>query len=246
MDVRPVIVLQLNQQQLELLDRTIAKGAAPDRGRADPPGACANIAASARRQGPSHERRSLSSPWLLEPGTGKAIELLAGQILRIEQVEGGQCVDFNCLQPARLQGVHALRPHPHRARLQPDRGHLPLVARRRASGRCSTSSRTRSGATTCCFRAARAYLYESAYGFDVHTNCHDIQAEAQREYGLTPDDVHDSFNFFMNTEVTRDGRATITRQEPSPATMSTCSPWSMCWRSPMSAAPTSCGPRTSR
>ena len=32
---------------------------------------------------------------VLQPGTGKAIELLAGQILRIEQVEGGQCVDFN-------------------------------------------------------------------------------------------------------------------------------------------------------
>ncbi|MEO6014153.1 MAG: DUF1989 domain-containing protein, partial [Devosia sp.] len=32
------------------------------------------------------------------------------------------------------------------------------------------------------------------------------------EYGLTPDDVHDSFNFFMNTEIGADGRATITRQ----------------------------------
>jgi hypothetical protein len=55
-----------------------------------------------------------------------------------------------------------------------------------------------------------------AYGFDPHTSCHDIQAEAQREYGLTPDDVHDSFNLFMCTEVTLDGRATITRQETKP------------------------------
>ena len=37
-----------------------------------------------------------ASELVLEPGTGKAIELRAGQILRIEQVEGGQCVDFNC------------------------------------------------------------------------------------------------------------------------------------------------------
>jgi hypothetical protein len=62
------------------------------------------------------------------------------------------------------------------------------------------------------FPRCSAYLYESAYGFDDHTNCHDIQSEAQREYGLTPDDVHDSFNFFMNTEIGSDGRATITRQ----------------------------------
>jgi uncharacterized protein len=46
----------------------------------------------------------------------------------------------------------------------------------------------------------------------VHTNCHDIQAEAQREYGLTPDDVHDSFNLFMCTGVDQDGHAYMTRQ----------------------------------
>ena len=34
--------------------------------------------------------------WTLQPGTGKAFEVRAGQILRIEQIEGGQCVDFNC------------------------------------------------------------------------------------------------------------------------------------------------------
>ena len=87
------------------------------------------------------------------------------------------------------------------------------AARARAA---STFSRTRSGATTCCFPRCSAYVYESAYGFDAHTNCHDIQAEAQREYGLTPDDVHDSFNLFMYTEISRDGRATITRQDTKP------------------------------
>jgi hypothetical protein len=32
------------------------------------------------------------------------------------------------------------------------------------------------------------------------------QAEAIREYGLTPDDVHDSYNLWMRTTVTPDGR----------------------------------------
>ena len=45
--------------------------------------------------------RTVLNTLLLEPGTGKAIELLAGQILRIEQVEGGQCVDFNAFKPVR-------------------------------------------------------------------------------------------------------------------------------------------------
>jgi hypothetical protein len=62
------------------------------------------------------------------------------------------------------------------------------------------------------FPRCSANLYESLFGFDVHTNCHDIQAEAQREYGLTPDDVHDSFNLFMHTGVDADGKPWIDRQ----------------------------------
>jgi hypothetical protein len=40
--------------------------------------------------------RSIVNEFTMEPGTGKAIELLQGQILRVEQIEGGQCADFNC------------------------------------------------------------------------------------------------------------------------------------------------------
>jgi hypothetical protein len=72
------------------------------------------------------------------------------------------------------------------------------------------------GRNDVLFPRCSAYVYESAYGFDVHTNCHDIQAEAQREYGLTPDDVHDSFNLFMCTEVNGPHGATMTRQNSRP------------------------------
>ena len=55
------------------------------------------------------------------------------------------------------------------------------------------------------------FLYEYQYGFETHTNCHDILAESIREYGLTPDDVHDSFNFWMHTGVDQEGRLYIKR-----------------------------------
>ena len=63
--------------------------------------------------------RSTLNEWILEPGTGKAIALRAGQILRIEQVEGGQCVDFNCfnlhdykefMHCGRTRTVHGFNP----------------------------------------------------------------------------------------------------------------------------------------
>jgi len=40
--------------------------------------------------------RELLSEIVIQPGTGKALELLEGQVLRVEQVaEGGQCADFS-------------------------------------------------------------------------------------------------------------------------------------------------------
>lgn len=148
---------------------------------------------------------------VLEPGTGKAIELLAGQILRIEQVEGGQCVDFNAFN------LHDYKEYMHCGRTRTVHGFNPTEGtflwsqppRERALLYILKDTVKRNDVL---FPRCSAYLYESAYGFHDHTNCHDIQAEAQREYGLTPDDVHDSFNFFMNTEVGQDGVATITRQ----------------------------------
>ena len=32
----------------------------------------------------------------IEPVSGKAFPVYKGEILRIKQIEGGQCVDFNC------------------------------------------------------------------------------------------------------------------------------------------------------
>src|SRR3974390_118634 len=155
------------------------------------------------------------SEWVLEPGTGKAIELLAGQILRVEQVEGLQCVDFNCFN------LHDYKEFMHCGRTRTVHGFNPSTG----TFLWSAPPRQRAmlyiladtvGRNDVLFPRCSAYLYESAYGFDVHTNCHDIQSEAQREYALTPDDVHDSFNLFMCTEVTLDGHATMTRQNTKP------------------------------
>jgi uncharacterized protein len=156
--------------------------------------------------------RRIVSELRIEPGTGKAIELLKGQVLRIEQVDGNQCVDFNCfnlhdykefMHCGRTRTVHGF--HPSASTFlwsAPPRENAMLYFLADSVGR-----------NDVLFPRCSAFLYESAYDFDVHTNCHDIQAEAQREYGLTPDDVHDSFNFFMCTEVAADGTASITRQD---------------------------------
>jgi uncharacterized protein YcgI (DUF1989 family) len=216
------VALHLNQQQLELLDRTVAQGAATDRL------ALIRRALRERDQPPPpkpepwlpqdleglDEERTLVAEWVLQPGTGKALELTAGQLLRVEQIDGGQCVDFNCFN------LHDHKEFMHTGRTRTLHGLLP------STGHFLWSAPPRERAmmflledTARCndvlFPRCSANLYESVYGFSAHTNCHDIQAEAQREYGLTPDDVHDSFNLFMVTEV-HGGRGHIKRQNTKP------------------------------
>ena len=43
---------------------------------------------------PKSRKRRLEM--LLEPVSGKALPVAKGETLRITQIEGGQCVDFNC------------------------------------------------------------------------------------------------------------------------------------------------------
>jgi uncharacterized protein YcgI (DUF1989 family) len=145
---------------------------------------------------------------IIEPGTGKGIELLRGQILRIEQVEGGQCADFN------MFNLHDYKEHFHTARtrhmhgLRPSDGAFLWSAPPRDRPLAVVVSDTLHS-NDILYGRCSAFLFDYQYGLPTHTNCHDIQAEAQREFGLTPDDVHDSFNFFMNTGIDQRGNPFI-------------------------------------
>ncbi|MEI9925293.1 MAG: DUF1989 domain-containing protein [Bradyrhizobium sp.] len=87
--------------------------------------------------------RPIISEFVLEPGTGKAIELLKGQILRIEQVEGGQCADFNCFNLHDYKEFMHCGPHPHGARLSSDHRRLHVVGAAARTGDALYSRRHR-------------------------------------------------------------------------------------------------------
>jgi uncharacterized protein len=115
----------------------------------------------------------------LMPGTGKALEMKAGQILRIEQIEGLQCVDFNCFN------LHDYKEFMHCGRTRTVHGFHPT----KGDFLWSAPPRERAlmyiledtvGRNDVLFPRCSAYVYESAYGFDAHTNCHDIQAARTR------------------------------------------------------------------
>ena len=144
----------------------------------------------------------------IEPGTGKALEIRRGQVLRIAQTSGHQCADFNCFN------LHAYKEYFHTGRtrhlhgLHPTKGDFLWSAPPRERPMMAIIEDT-VGTNDVLYPRCSGFLFEYQYGLPVHTNCHDIQAEAQREYGLTPDDVHDSFNFFMHTGVDTSGHPFI-------------------------------------
>ena len=136
----------------------------------------------------------------LQPVSGKALPVHKGEVLRVTQVEGEQCVDFNCFNlhdykeymsvgHMRREGFHTRQgqyiwSNPPRYRPMMKVLHMPPTCVTDLQGaRCS------------------AVLFEVHFGIDDHPNCQDTLAEAIGEYGLTPDDTHDSFNMWMNTEI---------------------------------------------
>ena len=146
---------------------------------------------------------------VLEPVTGKAVEVRRGEVLRIEQLVGGTCVDFN-----------AFNLHDHKEFL--DCGFTRSFQSfdpRKGEFIWTNSPRGRPMfgileiADTCeldivghrCNRVFQELGWEEP----AHPNCQDSLAEAIREYGLTPDDVHDSFNLWMATTIDPRGQAHV-------------------------------------
>jgi uncharacterized protein len=150
---------------------------------------------------------------LIAPGEGAAVVLRRGQVLRVEQVRGRQVVDVNVfgladgrerLGASRTRALHGLSigVGDHLWSAAPRERPLMTLIADSIGGRHDVS-----------YPACSAFEYAFASGREGHTNCADIQAESIRRFGLTPDDVHDPLNLWMESGAGEEGlwwRATPT------------------------------------
>jgi uncharacterized protein len=135
---------------------------------------------------------------VFHPVEGKALPIKVGEILRISQVGNGQCVDFNCFNlhdykehlSVGFTRMHSFRPKEGDFLWSNPPRNNPMMKLLEMSAGCMTDT---------LHARCNAFLFEDFYGFDMHTNCQDTLAMAIAEYRLTPDDVHDSFNLWMDT-----------------------------------------------
>jgi uncharacterized protein YcgI (DUF1989 family) len=142
----------------------------------------------------------------LEPVTGKAVPVFRGEVLRIEQEVGGTCVDFNAFNLHDYKEFLDCGFTRSFQSFDPRRGEFiwtnaprgrPMFAILEIADTCELD--------IVGHRCNRVFQ-ELGWGLPTHPNCQDTLAEAIREYGLTPDDVHDSFNLWMATDIDANGR----------------------------------------
>lgn len=139
--------------------------------------------------------RELSFEHIMEPGTGKAVPVLRGQILRLEQVANGQVADSNFFN------LHDYKEYFHAGRTRHLHGFWPGLGTHLWSNPprerpMMTIIEDSFGRNSVLYPRCSGFVFEYHFGYEHHTNCADILGESIREYELTPDDVHDSFNFW--------------------------------------------------
>lgn len=142
---------------------------------------------------------------VITPVTGKAVPVLAGEVLRISQVEGGTCIDYNAYNLHDYKEYLDCGFNRYRGVVT---GRGAIVWTGSPRGRPMYVIADHSDRFEQYYQGHRCngIMNEIDYGWTGHPNCQDTFAETIREYGLTPDDVHDSYNLWMRTRVTADGR----------------------------------------
>jgi uncharacterized protein YcgI (DUF1989 family) len=136
---------------------------------------------------------------VLQPVTGRALPVRAGQTLHLTLIEGPQCVDFNCFNLHDYR-EHMSVGHMRRTGFRAHRGSIIWSKPPRYNPMMVILEKPDTCVTDLLGARCHAAQFEKERGYPgTHTNCQDTLAEAIAEYGLTPDDVHDSLNFWMNT-----------------------------------------------
>lgn len=142
----------------------------------------------------------------IEPIAGKAVPVRRGEVLRIEQLGGETCVDFNAFNLHDYKEALDCGFTRSSQSFDPRRGEFVWTNAPRGRPMFAILAMPETCELDITGHRCNRVYQDLGWGLTEHPNCQDSLAEAIREYGLTPDDVHDSFNMWMATTVDEEGR----------------------------------------
>ncbi len=126
---------------------------------------------------------------LVQPISGTATPVYKGEVLRIVQEEGGQCVDtnvFNLHDYREFMDTSIMR----RQGFHLETGDFLISNSPRNSLMMQILEKSPANIIDVLVHRCSAAMIEAVWEVDHHSSCQDSLAEAMGEYGLTPDDTH--------------------------------------------------------
>lgn len=144
---------------------------------------------------------------IVEPKSATAIDVARGDVLTVEDLDGGQVADFVCFAGS-----------DHRERFSQARTRVRNWSTSISTGGKLVSNRDNVmftivvdsvGVHDLLFCPCHSWVYEHVYEVGPRDGCFENLSRAVSGHGIAPDDVPDPFNIFMSTAVGENGELVL-------------------------------------
>lgn len=143
----------------------------------------------------------------IAPRSGEAVEVKKGEILTVEDLDGGQVADFVCFS---LQ-EHGERFSQAKTRIRNWSTQIStgseLISNR--DNVMFTILEDRVGVHDIVFSPCHSWVYENIYKVGPRNGCLENLSLAVEAYGIPSDNIPAPFNIFMNTGIRENGELTL-------------------------------------
>jgi uncharacterized protein YcgI (DUF1989 family) len=144
---------------------------------------------------------------LVAAGRGAGLRLKRGEQLRVIDIEGGQTGDLVAFSADGKHRLSSGRTFDYGGKIYVSTGDALWSDR---SEPMLTIVADDVGKHDLLYAPCSIEMYRLQYGAtEYHANCYDNLCSAFRELGIEPEPLPSSLNFFMNADVTVDGRLSI-------------------------------------
>lgn len=144
---------------------------------------------------------------IVEPKTGEAVVVKKGQVLRVEDLDGGQVGDFVCFSNTDYKEKYSQAKTRVRNWSTKIKVGSELISNR--DNVMFTVIEDTVGVHDIFFCPCHSYVYENVYQVGPRNGCVENLAAAVEPAGISKDDLPDPFNIFMNTGIKEDGELYI-------------------------------------